>query len=969
MSFICSKALCLKKFKSQSTALAHHLSSRLGCQQSDIEAIEDYVKKLAPCSMDVPAPSRTKKKSKHQSPTPSASVTPPPQIDHLPPDFIPAGLTNPTEDNTLGPSTPIPESNTDIPLQNSNGYIQTGASKKGFTFTHPTAGRIYGHAPNKWETLHEDMKQLYPGNLYAMWNGQKEWQIADWMATRKVSQNDVDDLLKTELFDDESAIPFRTAKKLCDKINTELKCFGGPKWHYTDVQIGDAMSDTHLMVHRDVKEAGDYLMGLPEFSGKLAYAPVQQTTEDGVTDVYGEPCSGKMWDEWQNKSSIPQGTTIGGVVFASDKTSLSTHGGDVAAHALYMTLANLDHETRMKESRTAWILIAIIPVSKWSGTMAENPQLSKSAKSELAGVLNRHLFHRCMSVITRSLCRDKPHRVVDPDGCVRLVLYILWAYIADLEEQLVIAGLGSRCCPHCITQGTDLGDTSCQHERTSETILADIRKVNQTMTTIHGGADLETAVEFLNESKKYGLCGVKSPFWAAIPHVDISKVLSLDLLHGFYKCFYDHIVKWNLTGLTAPELDARIRSQIQLSGDRAFTKGASHLSQVTGKEHRDLLQTHVATVVDGPNGGNVKVTTATRALVDCIYLARYDSLSTKQLDDYAKSYAEFHKNKSAWIDNGTRVGKNGVIEHFNIPKLHNARHVPEQVMLKGAITNYSTETMERLHIDFIKDGYRASNRREWLQQLIRWVEKHERVRNFRVWLKWRLQRGKREGSAWFSTPADGEVLGGPNVAATTKEGGELPDQQCPRCGYALKDERKDVVSSKKRKQEDDDDEHKDGRATRVKLASNNNGTSSLQIVSVDPTLTRRTLTEASEMLGDSSLISMIQSAPELAALPGDSINEDTLIDIWDNIRIQVSNNSTDSLHRVRAHPKLDKAEAEHPDPIFYMQQDVNDPTSTRLHGILPSRLTWPALPTPTFKIPAGPRAINGVYIHLHRHTA
>ncbi|KAG8731303.1 hypothetical protein FRC10_001905, partial [Ceratobasidium sp. 414] len=571
------------------------------------------------------------------------------------------------------------------------------------------------------------MKQLYPGNPYAMWNGRKEWQVADWMATRKVSQSNVDDLLKTDFFEDKSSLfSFSTAKQLCDKIDAELKCFGGPDWHYTDIKIGDAMKESNLMVYRDVKQAGDYLMSLPEFSGKMAFAPIEQTTEDGVTNVYGEPCSGKMWDDWQNKPNVPEGTTIGGVVFASDKTSLTTHGGDVAAHAVYMTLANIDNETRMKESLSAWILVALIPVSKWTATMADNPGLTKSAKSELAGVLNRRLFHRCMSVITRSLRRVTPHEVVDPDGCIRLVLYVLWAYVADLEEQLVISGLGSRCCPHCLTQGTDLGDQGCRHERTSNTILADIQAVTNTMTRLHSGPDLETATEFLTESKKYGLCGVKHPFWATIPGVDISKVLSIDLLHGFYKCFYDHIFKWNLTGLKPDELDARLRSQIQLPGDRVFSKGASHLSQVTGKEHRDLLRTHVATVANGPNGGNSKVTVATRALADCIYLARYKSLLTTDLDDYTKSYAEFHENKSAWIENESRAGKNGVIEHFNIPKLHNARHVPEQVVLKGAITNYSTETMERLHIDFIKDGYRASNHRDWLQQLIRWVGKHER---------------------------------------------------------------------------------------------------------------------------------------------------------------------------------------------------------------------------------------------------
>ncbi|KAG8688926.1 hypothetical protein FRC08_011188 [Ceratobasidium sp. 394] len=592
----------------------------------------------------------------------------------------------------------------------------------------------------------------------------------------------------------------------------------------------------------------------------------------------------------------------------------------------------------MKESRVAWILVAIIPVLKWTGTLADNPGLSKTAKAKLSGVLNRQLFHRCMSIITRPLHRTSPHDVTDPDGHIRCVLYVLWAYIADLEEQLVIASLGSKCCPHCQTQSGDLDNQECRHERTSKSILDDIKKVTDTMTTLKGGADLETAVEFLHKSKKYGLCGIKFPFWATIPGVDIAKVLSIDLLHGFYKCFYDHIFKWNLTGLTPAELDAQLRSQIQLSGDRAFLKGASHMSQTTMKEHRDLLQTHVATVAEGPNGGNSKVMTATHAIADCIYLARLDLLSAEDLHEYSKSYAKYHENKSAWIKNESCAGKNGVIDHFNIPKLHNMQHVPPQVVLKGAITNYSTETMERLHIDFIKDGYRASNRRKWLQQLIRWVEKHEQVRNFHAWLAWQLQQAKSKEADWCGVTPDEMVPVPTSVVVVTKEGGKsivqkMPHQQCPQCGQAL-GSGASTVESKKRKREDNEGGREDGRATRVKLVSSNHGTSSLQIVNMELSSTNKTLSDASEMLGDPRLVSMvIQSTPELAT-PAEPINEDTRIHIWDQVRIQVSNNLADDLHWVRVHPKLDETQSEHPDPVFYLSHDVSNPTTPRLHGTL-----------------------------------
>lgn len=440
--------------------------------------------------------------------------------------------------------------------------------------------------------------------------------------------------------------------------------------------------------------------------------------------------------EQQNAPDIPEGTTIGGAIFASDKTPLTQHSGEVAAHGLYMSLANIHKAVRSRNSRTAWALIAYIPTSKWRRTLQDREELSDKSKTELTGVLNRRLFHRCLSIITRDLRRSEPHPVVDADGHIRMVLYRLLAYIADLEEQLWIAALGSKCCPHCLAKGANLGDEECSHQRTSDSILADLDAVVEKLAILKGGYNLETVLEFLHESRNYGLCGVKVPFWAKLPGIDICKVLCPDLLHGFYKFFFDHVFSWNLTSLKAVELDTRVSSQIQLSGDRVFSNGVSHIHQMSGKEYRDLLRTHVSVVAGAPNGGSSKLTIATRSIVDCIYLAQYPTCSERVLSAFDRSYALFQENKSVWIENGSRKGKNGVIEHFNIPKLHIIRHLADHVRSKGPADNYSTETMERLHIDLVKDAYRASNRREWTLQALRWLTRHEQVRNFDAWLEW-----------------------------------------------------------------------------------------------------------------------------------------------------------------------------------------------------------------------------------------
>jgi hypothetical protein len=434
------------------------------------------------------------------------------------------------------------------------------------------------------------------------------------------------------------------------------------------------------------------------------------------------------------KNTLPPGTTYGGVYLASDSMQLSTHSGDVAAHAVYMTLANLDKSIRASTSKNAWVLVAYIPKSKFQHTMAALEHRPKAVRTKLLGVLNRRLFHRCMAVITRTLRRTQPHDVIDPEGNIRSVLYELAAYIADLEEQWMIAGLGGSTCPHCECDPSHLGDVECRPMRTPGDILRQIKRIKQTYKAAHGRSP--SLEKFVDLASEYHLNGVDKPFWKTLPQLNIFEALSPDLLHGFHKFFHDHIYKFNLTGMTREEYDARVHSQLRFSGDRTFLHGVSHISQMTGVEHRMLERTHLPIVANAPGDINRRVTQATRGAIECIYLAQLPTQSDRSLQAYEAAYEAFMTNRQAWIDNGTRRGKRGVIPHFHIPKMHVTRHFTEHVRRKGSADNFTTETMEHLHIG-VKEAYRASNRREWKQQTVRWLTQRERIRDFEAWMLWR----------------------------------------------------------------------------------------------------------------------------------------------------------------------------------------------------------------------------------------
>ncbi|KAG9081790.1 hypothetical protein FRC06_005391, partial [Ceratobasidium sp. 370] len=437
-----------------------------------------------------------------------------------------------------------------------------------------------------------------------------------------------------------------------------------------------------------------------------------------------------MADDWnEQQNTLPHGTMYGRILLASDSTQLLTHSGDVAAHAVYLSLANIDKATWASTHKNAWILVAYIPKSKFNHTMAKLESQPKAMRTKLLGVLNHCLFHRCMEVITRVLCRTEPHDVVDPEGNTRSVLYGLLAYIADLEEQWVIAALGKVMCPHCACDPNHLGDPECSPPRSPADILCIIKQIKQNYRAAWGRSP--SLEEFTDLAGEYHLNGVDKPFWKRLPRLNIFEALSPDLLHGFHKLFHDHIFKFNRTGTGHDEHDTRLDSQIRFAGDRNFLHGISHISQMTGIEHWMLERTHLPIIANAPGVINAKA--------------------------YEAAYNDFMANRQAWIENETRRGKHGVIPHFNIPKMHVTCHFVPHVQRKGSADNFSTETMEHLHVG-VKEAYQASNHQEWQQQTVRWLTQREKVRDFEAWMEW-CELEDRNESEKGNLTEEGDKLG------------------------------------------------------------------------------------------------------------------------------------------------------------------------------------------------------------------
>jgi hypothetical protein len=126
-----------------------------------------------------------------------------------------------------------------------------------------------------------------------------------------------------------------------------------------------------------------------------------------------------------------------------------------------------------------------------------------------------------------------------------------------------------------------------------------------------------------------------------------------------------------------------------------------------------------------------RIISAVHAVIDFVYLASLLSHTTDTLDALAQALDTFHANKEVFIELHARKS-----DHFNIPKLHSLEHYRMMIERFGSADGYNTESPERLHIDFAKDAYQASNRKDYIYQMTVWLARQEAVQRYARYLMW-----------------------------------------------------------------------------------------------------------------------------------------------------------------------------------------------------------------------------------------
>ncbi|EGO01384.1 hypothetical protein SERLA73DRAFT_38082, partial [Serpula lacrymans var. lacrymans S7.3] len=113
---------------------------------------------------------------------------------------------------------------------------------------------------------------------------------------------------------------------------------------------------------------------------------------------------------------LPIGSTIVGVVGASDKSTVTQGTGGIDMHPTFSTLANISLDVPMKATTHSWLRTAFLPIPTFLDCHTEYQSILLDCMAASTGIW-----------------------MADPNGVARQVYTPLIAWVADLPEQQMIA--------------------------------------------------------------------------------------------------------------------------------------------------------------------------------------------------------------------------------------------------------------------------------------------------------------------------------------------------------------------------------------------------------------------------------------------------------------------------------------------------------------------------------------------------
>ncbi|KAG1841019.1 hypothetical protein DFJ58DRAFT_718247 [Suillus subalutaceus] len=499
----------------------------------------------------------------------------------------------------------------------------------------------------------------------------------DWTPYRSRVEFELADYLKSTIFSDH-----RSVYKAID--NTP---FGDIKWEsFTVKYTGDIpeegtapwMADSHEVWFRDPREVIRNMLANPDFAAEMDLRPYREFATKNDERQWKDFMSGD-WAYKQadiiSEDTDTHGSTFVPVILGSDKTTVSVATGQNDYYPLYASIGNV-RNNMCRAHRNAVAVVGFFAMPKTTKQHAETKEFRR---------FHRQLFHSSLSYILKSL---KPGVARFGDGHYRRVIYGLGPYIADYEEQVLLACIVRKWCAKCLSHSKALDEINILRSRR------------------HVDALIEEC-NFDTLWAEYGVIAVLVPFMNDFPRADIHELLAPDLLHQIIKgSFKDHLVEWveryllqehgkTRANIILDDIDRRIAAVPPFPGLRRFPQGR-HFKQWTGDDSKALMKVYLPAIE-----GHVPedVVRAFSAFLEFCYLVRRNVLTEKSLKEIQDALTRFHQYHEIFKTTGT-------VTTFSLPRQHSMVHYVHCIRLFGAPNGLCSSITESKHIKAIKEPWR-----------------------------------------------------------------------------------------------------------------------------------------------------------------------------------------------------------------------------------------------------------------------
>jgi hypothetical protein len=251
------------------------------------------------------------------------------------------------------------------------------------------AGQIF----DDFDILNRDGKSKLPRkspehlSRYYPFQSETDFAFAQWFLSAKCTKGDIDrfygDLRLGQIH---KLLSFSSHHELLSKIHDIPYGIPDDIWNITEIQVEQETIGlppcTYQIRYRNIISVLEFLMGHGPFEYHLSYTPVRQFCGTSDDRIYDEMHTGDWW--WRTQGEIPDGGTIIPVLLASDKTMLSLHHGDQSVWPIYVTIGNLDRQTRHSQTVPGSVLLGFLPIT-----------------SEIADESKAQVYHAAMGLILK----------------------------------------------------------------------------------------------------------------------------------------------------------------------------------------------------------------------------------------------------------------------------------------------------------------------------------------------------------------------------------------------------------------------------------------------------------------------------------------------------------------------------------------------------------------------------------------